>query len=424
MREVTILDYGAGNVCSLRNAVHKLGYTTKPVTVPADIAQAELLIFPGVGAFGPAMEVLEARGYAEPLREYIQADRPFLGICIGFQALFESSEEAPGVAGLGIIKGPVVRFDEPGVAVPHMGWNQLRPVGRGSALLDAISPGGHLYFVHSYCVKPAVPGCPPARPELRRAGGQRGVAADRDGLRAGQLCLCGPAGPSVRHTVPSREIWRARTQFHPRLPRGRRAGAPPDGRVGPRAHSAGQARDCVPGRAIERGRRFGGDQGRSIRCQGAVEHRPIGATRRGSRPSIGQQVRNLGKPVGLAQDYYEQGADEISFLNITSFRQNVLADLPMLDLLRTASQGIFVPLTIGGGIRDTEHFTALQVADAYFRAGADKATPPPLPGMSSGRCRLGRTRCTRRLPITQRASGQLVGAALKLSLANMADKLL
>ena len=100
MQTITLLDYGAGNVRSVRNAIRKLGYEVRDVSRPEDILAADKLIFPGVGAFGAAMQRLNEYGYTEPLREYLRAGRPFLGICIGLQSLFEGSEESPGVAGL------------------------------------------------------------------------------------------------------------------------------------------------------------------------------------------------------------------------------------------------------------------------------------------------------------------------------------
>ena len=120
---ISLLDYGAGNVRSVRNAIQALGFALTDITRPEEILKAERLIFPGVGAFGAAMERLRQLGYIEPLKAYLAADRPFLGICIGLQALFEGSEESPGVAGLGLIPGQIRRFDTTALSVPHMGWN-------------------------------------------------------------------------------------------------------------------------------------------------------------------------------------------------------------------------------------------------------------------------------------------------------------
>ncbi|MBP9603164.1 MAG: imidazole glycerol phosphate synthase subunit HisH, partial [Chromatiaceae bacterium] len=150
---ISLLDYGAGNVRSVRNAVLKLGHELKDIRTPEDIHQAEFILFPGVGSYGSAMQRLHQMGYFEPLRDYLRAGRPFLGICIGLQALFEGSDESPGVAGLGIIPGQVRRFEAPGLAVPHMGWNGIRSRRASSLLAGAADE--KLYFVHSYR---AVPG--------------------------------------------------------------------------------------------------------------------------------------------------------------------------------------------------------------------------------------------------------------------------
>jgi glutamine amidotransferase/cyclase len=139
---VHLLDYGAGNVRSVRNAVVACGFDVVDIVSPADILSADKLIFPGVGSFGFCMERLREGGFVEPLKKYIAQDRPLLGVCLGMQLFFEASEESPGVAGLGIIPGTVARFDESCVgAVPHMGWNGTRAVaGReDSTLLTGIA---------------------------------------------------------------------------------------------------------------------------------------------------------------------------------------------------------------------------------------------------------------------------------------------
>ena len=109
---VHLLDYGAGNVRSVRNAIRKCGFEVVDITCAADIDAAAVLVFPGVGAFASAMDVLREKGYVEALRAYIGANRPFLGVCLGLQLLFESSDESDGTEGLGIIKGSVDRFPE------------------------------------------------------------------------------------------------------------------------------------------------------------------------------------------------------------------------------------------------------------------------------------------------------------------------
>ncbi len=149
---ITLLDYGAGNVRSVRNGIRKLGYSVKDVSKPEDILQAEKLIFPGVGSFGSAMQRLADFGYLEPLIRYIREDRYFLGICLGLQTLFEGSEEAIGVAGLGIIKGIIKRFDNDSLSVPQIGWNGIN-IQKPSPLFSGYQQE-KLYFVHSYRAVP------------------------------------------------------------------------------------------------------------------------------------------------------------------------------------------------------------------------------------------------------------------------------
>ena len=150
---ITLLDYGAGNVRSVVNALESLGETVRQVASPADIDQAERLVFPGVGNFGAMMRSLKEQGLVEPLRRYLAADRPFFGICIALQALFEGSEEAPEESGLGFLPGRVKRFQTE-LAVPHIGWNGIR-AAQSSRLFNGLSGEEKFYFVHSYHVEPA-----------------------------------------------------------------------------------------------------------------------------------------------------------------------------------------------------------------------------------------------------------------------------
>lgn len=145
---ITLLDYGAGNVRSVRNAIRRLGHVVYDVQSPADILTAEKLIFPGVGSFGLVMTRLQEKGYIEPLRQRIAENKPFLGICVALQALYEGSEESPGVPGLGIIPGQVVRFADGVQSVPQIGWNGIK-LRKNSVLLDGYK-NEKLYFVHSY----------------------------------------------------------------------------------------------------------------------------------------------------------------------------------------------------------------------------------------------------------------------------------
>ena len=153
---ITLLDYGAGNVRSVINAIEKQGETVHIVRSGEDILAAEKLVFRGVGAFGRMMEILHERGFVAPLRRYLADDRPFLGICLGMQALFAGSSEAPGVPGLGVLPGRVERFDVD-LAVPHIGWNGVN-CRQASRLFNGLGGDEKLYFVHSYHVVPEDPG--------------------------------------------------------------------------------------------------------------------------------------------------------------------------------------------------------------------------------------------------------------------------
>ncbi|MFZ5776142.1 MAG: imidazole glycerol phosphate synthase subunit HisF [Thermodesulfobacteriota bacterium] len=337
---VTLLDYGAGNVRSVRNAITKLGYTVRDVERPEDILAAEKLVFPGVGSFGSAMARLRSLGYVEPLVDYLRADRPFLGICLGLQTLFEGSEEALGVPGLGLIKGQVRRFAAQGLAVPQIGWNgiaQKKPSG-----LLAGYAGEKLYFVHSFRAT-----AEPGNEEwvlTTTNYGEEFVSA----VQKGNVAAC---------------------QFHPE--KSGQAGLMIFGNF--LAGAAAPATIAVQPAETRMAKRI-------IACLD-VRSNDAGdlVVTKGDQYDVreGGEVRNLGKPVELARRYYEEGADEVTFLNITAFRDCPLRDQPMLEVLRRASENVFVPLTIGGGIRDYTdsegvRHSALEVAAEYFRSGADK----------------------------------------------------
>ena len=150
-----IIDYGGGNLQSVRNAVRALGHEPVLVKSPADLAGVGALVFPGQGAFADCMKALHAQGLTDPLRAWLAADRPFFGICIGYQVLFEGGEENPGVAGLGVLRGQVVRFPaEPGLKVPHMGWNNVQPSHADDPAWAGLGDAPFFYFVHSYYPQP------------------------------------------------------------------------------------------------------------------------------------------------------------------------------------------------------------------------------------------------------------------------------
>lgn len=159
MKEVTVLSYGAGNVASVQFALERLGATVRLTADPGEIAEAERLILPGVGAAGYAMARLTQLGLVAPLRAF---PRPLLGVCLGQQLLFRASDEGGGVDLLDLIPGTVRRLQPgPALPVPHMGWSRLTTV-RDDPLLDGVGDGAWTYFVHSYV-------CPDGDATLARA---------------------------------------------------------------------------------------------------------------------------------------------------------------------------------------------------------------------------------------------------------------
>ena len=147
---IAILDYDAGNIKSVEKALQLLGEETVLTRDRDTILSADHVILPGVGAFGDAMANLEKYGLVEVIHEVVKQQIPFLGICLGLQLLFESSEETPGVEGLGILKGKILRIPETeGLKIPHMGWNSLHLQNQGRLFVN-IPEDTYVYFVHSY----------------------------------------------------------------------------------------------------------------------------------------------------------------------------------------------------------------------------------------------------------------------------------
>uniref|UniRef100_M4BY61 Glutamine amidotransferase domain-containing protein n=1 Tax=Hyaloperonospora arabidopsidis (strain Emoy2) TaxID=559515 RepID=M4BY61_HYAAE len=319
MVQVTVLDYGAGNVRSLKNAIRAAGHSVKDVTCAADIRAAEVLIFPGVGNFRAAMEFLISSGYISELRAYVAANRRFLGICLGMQTLFEGSEECPELRGLGVLKGTVARFSSDHVVVPHIGWNGIT-ARKHSVLFSALPVAieeAKVYFVHSF----------------------RAMKTDKNADWV--LTTTNYGDVEFISAVQKGNVMA--TQFHPE-----------------------KSTECLDVRA--------NDQGDLVVTKGDQYD-----VRESSSIMREGNVRNMGKPVDLCKRYFDEGADEVAFLNITSFREQPMGDLPMVRVLEASSECVFVPLTIGGGIRDyvddqQKIHSALDVAALYFRSGADKVS--------------------------------------------------
>jgi glutamine amidotransferase len=179
-----VADYGAGNLHSIGMGLRRRGLDVRVTGDPRLLDDAAALVVPGDGAFGPAMARLRDLGFADRIVAYIRSGRPFLGICLGMQLLFEASEEAGHHVGLGVLPGRVVRLPAT-VKAPHMGWNQLR-IERPSPMLDGVPSGAYVYFLHSYY-------CAPSDPSL--------VAATA------------AYGRDIAAVAGRRNVWA--TQFHP-----------------------------------------------------------------------------------------------------------------------------------------------------------------------------------------------------------------
>lgn len=154
---IALLDYGSGNLRSVHKALLKVGADVRLVQTPEGMNDAHAVVLPGVGAFDDCLHALRKQELLEAAREFIQTGKPFLGICVGYQALFEQSEEFDSrAAGLGVFAGKVVRFpDRSGLKIPQIGWNQLEVVKPECPLYRDIASGSYVYFVHSFFPKPA-----------------------------------------------------------------------------------------------------------------------------------------------------------------------------------------------------------------------------------------------------------------------------
>uniref|UniRef100_K3X4H3 Imidazole glycerol phosphate synthase hisHF n=1 Tax=Globisporangium ultimum (strain ATCC 200006 / CBS 805.95 / DAOM BR144) TaxID=431595 RepID=K3X4H3_GLOUD len=357
MVQVTVLDYGAGNVRSVKNAIRAAGHTFKDAQSANDIRNAEVLVFPGVGHYREAMEFLNAKGYTDVLREYIQQDKRFLGICLGMQTLFEGSDECPGLKGLGVIKGTVQLFPSDTIAVPHIGWNGLKVWKKSSLFAHLPQIEEHdatkVYFVHSF----------------------RAIKTEKNASWV--LTTTNYGDYEFISSVQKGNVMA--TQFHPEksstiginilkgflenIPKVDHDVAIPDAGAQPATKLSKRVIACLDVRT--------NDQGDLVVTKG--DQYDVRET------SDDGAVRNLGKPVDLCTRYYKEGADEVTFLNICSFREQPIGDMPMLKVLEASSQQVFVPLTVGGGIREyiddkQQKFSALDVASRYFRSGADKVS--------------------------------------------------
>lgn len=364
---VQIIDVDSGNIRSLSNAIKHLGHEVQLVRnaeeAAAVLPTAERVIFPGVGNFGHFMDQFKSRNLVEPVKKYIASGKPLMGICVGLQSLFDGSEESPSSEGLHILPGTVEKFNDATKSVPHIGWNNcaVKPVSGDASEIFTISSGKKYYFVHTYA----------------RVANQSNSKFDEE-FAGWDIATCTYGDQEFLAACSKDNLFF--TQFHPE--KSGKAGLDvinaflTGSRYTSSASSSPSTVVSAPGlskRVIACLDVRTNDQGDIVVTKGdQYDVR--------EKSSDNKDVRNLGKPVEVAQKYYTQGADEVTFLNITSFRDSPLQDQPMVQVLQKASESVFVPLTIGGGIRDIkdpqsgELVPALEVAHLYFRSGADKVS--------------------------------------------------
>lgn len=380
--KVHIVDVKSGNLKSLTNSIKHLGdYDIEFIHDKAEFEEMapsiRRLIFPGVGNFGHFLHEVGERDLINPLKDYILSGGHVMGICVGLQSVFKGSSESPSVRGMGLLDIELQKFskEDPEYAsesqakpVPHIGWNTLVSHDeRGLFIEDGSSLYGinineRYYFVHSYA---ALTASPETQDQIK--------TAEKNGWdfkfsKYGSESFI--AAASFKNFLA--------TQFHPE-----KSGAA--GLAVIHAFLRGSKHFIEETQRKTDVLSLNGLTRRIIACLD-VRTNDVGdlVVTKGDQYDVREGsenlVRNLGKPVELATRYYHQGADEITFLNITSFRDSPLKDLPMLEVLRQSAEKIFVPLTVGGGIKDTkdpvtgELVPAVKVADLYFRSGADKVS--------------------------------------------------
>lgn len=382
---VYIIDVESGNLQSLSNAIKYIGdYEIVYIRNGEDYRKYDALIsklfFPGVGNFGHFVHELYARELVVPIKSYIESGRSIMGICVGLQSFLNCSEESPEVKGLGLLDLDLTKFDVNDVlfrsrgmvkSVPHIGWNCIEKMNDGEKELTmeealfGVNMQDSYYFVHSFASI------------VNESTQAKIMSAKEQGWAFG---LTRYGSEQFVACASYKNIFA--TQFHPE-----KSGVA--GLAILKAFLENKKVSHFP--ATEHSQDQLKTKGLTRRIIACLDVRSNDAgdlvVTKGDQYDVrekdeagGNEVRNLGKPVELATRYYRQGADEITFLNITSFRESPIKDLPMLEVLRKAAKQIFVPLTVGGGIKDLvdpvtgENYPAVAVADLYFRSGADKVS--------------------------------------------------
>ena len=305
---VAIIDYDAGNIKSVEKALLHLGEEVMITRDREKILNSDKVILPGVGAFGDAMEKLRSYGLDKVIYEVVEKKIPFLGICLGLQLLFEKSDETPGVKGLGILPGEVLRIpDKEGLKITHLGWNSIK-IKKGARLFKDIPEDSYVYFVHSYYLK---------------AGREEDVTATTE------------YSALIHASVEHDNVFAC--QFHPEKSS--------ENGIKILKISWNYKEELMFTKRI-------------IPCLDVNDGRVV----------KGVNFVNLidaGDPVAIAEAYDKAGADELVFLDITasSDARNTVA-----DMVRKVAEKVFIPFTVGGGIRTVDDFKAI------LREGADKVS--------------------------------------------------
>lgn len=388
---VHIIDVESGNLQSLANAIKKIGgYDIKYIHNLEEFNECDKeiskLLFPGVGNYGHFVKELHERKLSKPLREYAESGRSLMGICVGLQSLLSSSEESEGIDGLNFLELNLRKFDKKDAvfveknqlkSIPHIGWNSITKItGKNGEKLSANESlyGMNLinkyYFVHSYAAI------------LKN---EEDFNTIKKASQEGWEFAYARYGSEVFLASVAYKNFFA-TQFHPEKSgiaglkilksflEGSKYSQVNESDVQTHQDDVETTLSGLSRRIIACLDVRTNDQGDLVVTKGDQYNvRESGSDGK-------EEVRNLGKPVELATRYYLQGADEVTFLNITSFRNSPIKDLPMLQVLSKAAENIFVPLTVGGGIKDLvdpvtgEEYPAVKVAHLYFRSGADKVS--------------------------------------------------
>jgi cyclase len=313
------------------NALARLAVPARFVRAPEELypgsSPFDKIIFPGDGHFAATMDMLARSGYGEAIRGWLAAGRPFLGICIGMQILFECSEEAPGTAGLGIIKGEVKKF--PGAKIPQIGWNWTRPK-HGSRLFNPASDGAYFYYIHSYYCAPDDERCSAAETNY--------YVPYCSALEQGSLAAC------QFHPEKSGETGLALLEHWSRQPVSLSIVANTgngfvSGKPETKPETGNITKRIIPCLDVDDGRVVKG-----VKFKGIVD---------------------AGDPVELARRYNADRADELTFLDIGASHKSRAM---LLDIVRQVAAEVFIPLCVGGGIRTVED---MRLA---MNAGADKVS--------------------------------------------------